>query len=103
MRAAVLAVDRDALAPDVPTFAEQGFDFPIVRSPIVLYALKGVDPVIITGIKGTMSEIVAAPKFAEFVTAKGTLPLYRTGAETKAAVRAMQNAVTSVINALKSN
>ncbi|GAA6194025.1 hypothetical protein [Phaeobacter sp. NW0010-22] len=103
MRAAVLAVDRDALASDVPPFAEQGYDFPIVSSPIVLYELKGVAPEITTGIEGAVAEIVAEPEFAEFVTAKGTLPLYRTGAEIKAAVRAMQNAVTSVINALKSN
>lgn len=81
----------------------RGYDFPIVSSPIILYALKGVDPETITGIEEPMAEIVAAPKFAEFVTAKGTLPLYRTGAAIKAAVRAMQNAVTSVINALKSN
>lgn len=102
-RLAVLADERDELAPDVPTFAEQGFDFPIVSSPIVLYAPKGVAPEIISGIEGAMADIVAAPEFAELVNAKGTLPLYRTAAETEAAVRTMQDAVTPVINALKGN
>ena len=102
-RLAVLADERDELAPDVPTFTELGFDVPIVSSPIILYAPNGVAPEIVAGIEAAMSDIVAAPEFAELVNAKGTLPYYRTGAEAETAVRAMQDAVTPVISALKTN
>lgn len=102
-RLAVLADERDELAPDVPTFKEQGFDAPIVSSPIILYAPKGVDAEIVAGIEAAMKEITATPEFAELVRKKGTLPLYRTGAEAEAAVRAMQEAVTPVVNSLKGN
>ncbi|MEO9629446.1 MAG: tripartite tricarboxylate transporter substrate binding protein [Paracoccaceae bacterium] len=102
-RLAVLADARDELAPDVPTFAELGFDVPVVSSPIILFAPEGVDPEIIAGIEGAMADIVAAPEFGELVNAKGTLPLYRTGAEAETALRAMQEAVTPVIEALKGN
>ncbi len=102
-RLAVVATDRDELAPNVPTFAELGFDVPLVSSPIILYARDGVDAEIISGIEAAMAEIVAAPEFAELVNAKGTLPLYRTGAEAAAAVQAMKDAATPVIDALKTN
>lgn len=98
---AVLSDSRDELAPDVPTFSELGFDVPVVSSPIILYAPKGVDKEIISGIEAAMADIVAAPEFAELVNAKGTVPFYRTGAEAEAAVRSMQEAVTPVISALK--
>ncbi|NKB54401.1 MAG: twin-arginine translocation signal domain-containing protein [Rhizobiaceae bacterium] len=102
-RLAVLADARDELAPDVPTFAELGFDIPIVSSPIIVYAPNGVDPEIISGIEAALAEIVAAPEFAKLVNTKGTLPLYRTGADAETAVRAMRESVTPVINALKGN
>ncbi|MGI9393223.1 MAG: Bug family tripartite tricarboxylate transporter substrate binding protein [Boseongicola sp.] len=102
-RLAVLATERDELAPDVPTFAELGFDVPLVSSPIILYARDGVDAEIVAGIEAAMADVVAAPEFAELVNSKGTLPLYRTGAEAEAAVRAMKEAATPVIASLKTN
>lgn len=102
-RLAVLATERDELAPDVPTFAELGFDVPLVSSPIILYAPNGVDPEIIAGMEAAMEDIVTAPEFAELVNAKGTLPLYRSGADASAAVAAMKEAATPVIDSLKTN
>lgn len=102
-RLAVLADARDELAPDVPTFAELGYDIPIVSSPIIVYARDEVDPEIVAGIESALADIVAAPEFAELVNAKGTLPFYRTGAEAEAAVREMKEAVTPVVAAIKNN
>ena len=100
-RLAILSDERDELAADVPTFAEQGFDIPIVSSPIIVYAPSEVDPEIIAGIEAALADIVAAPEFAELVNTKGTLPFYQTGADAEASVRAMQEAVTPIIDALK--
>ena len=78
---AVADTTRDAFQPHVPTFAEAGFNVPLITSPIMLFAPIGVDAEIVSGIEAALKDIVAAPEFAELVGAKGTLPLYRTGAD----------------------
>ncbi|WP_421702922.1 Bug family tripartite tricarboxylate transporter substrate binding protein [Aliiroseovarius sp.] len=98
---AVADTVRDDFQPDVPTFAEAGFDVPIISSPIMLFAPNGVDPEIVAGIEEALKEIVAAPEFAELLAAKGTLPLYRTGAEAEAMLRDVEAAAQPVIDALK--
>lgn len=100
---AVIGSDRDPLREDVPTFAEQGFDVPLIYSPITLYAPNGVDADIISGIEAAMKEITAAPEFAKTVQAKGTMPLYRNGAEAEASLKELQNAAQPVIDALKAS
>lgn len=98
---AVVAEERDELQPDVPTFKEQGFDVPLVSSPIVLFAPNGVDAEIVSGMEAFFKEITEAPEFGEVIRAKGTLPLYRNGADAEAGLREMQKATQPVIDALK--
>lgn len=92
---------RDDFQPDVPTFAESGFDVPLISSPIMLFAPNGVDAEIVSGIEAAMQDVVAAPEFAELLAAKGTLPLYRTGAEAEEMLRGIEAAAQPVIDALK--
>lgn len=99
---AVYADERDEIRDDVPTFAELGFEVPVISSPIILFAPNGVDAEITAGIEAAMAEITAAPAFGETVRERGTLPLYRTGAEAEAGLRAMQEAAQPVIDALRS-
>jgi tripartite-type tricarboxylate transporter receptor subunit TctC len=98
---AVADTVRDDFQPDVPTFTEAGFDVPIISSPILLFAPNGVDPEIVSGIEAALKDVVAAPEFAELLAAKGTLPLYRTGAEAEAMLRNVEAAAQPVIDALK--
>lgn len=101
----VLAVfdgERDRLFPDTPTALELGFDVPIISSPIILFAPNGVDAEIVSGMEAAMAEIAAAPEFSEIIEAKGTVAVYRSGADAEANLRAIEAAATPVIDALKS-
>lgn len=99
----VVAEERDELRSDVPTFQEQGFDVPLVSSPIVLFAPNGVDPEIVSGMEALFKEIAESPEFGEVVRAKGSTPLYRNGADAEAALREMQKTTQPVIDDLKAN
>ncbi|WP_298922205.1 tripartite tricarboxylate transporter substrate binding protein [uncultured Roseobacter sp.] len=98
---AIFADERDPLFPDVPTAAEQGFNIPVISSPIILFAPNGVDAEIVTGMEAAMADIAAAPEFSETVEAKGTVSAYLAGADAKANLMAMGETAKPVIDALK--
>lgn len=100
---ALVADERDELQPDVPTFKEQGFDVPLVSSPIILFAPNGVDPEIVAGMEAFFKEVSAVPEFGDVVRAKGSLPGFLSGADAEAGLRDMQKATQPVIDDLKAN
>lgn len=100
---AVLDHERDPLYPDVPTFAEAGFDVPVLSSPLILYAPLGVDAEIVSGIEEAVAGIADAPAFVEMLQARGVAPVYRTGSKAIEALQAMADAAAPVIAELSSN
>jgi len=96
----ILADERDPLYPDVPTFSEQGFETPLLSSPIILYAPLGTDPATVTGIEAALGEMAQTEDFREELAARGLSVLYRTGEEAMAALREMEAAARPVVEAL---
>ena len=63
-----LAIDgeeRYELAPDVPTFKEQGVDFCFVAQPMVWLAPKGTDPAVCEAFNKILAELYADPDVKE--------------------------------------
>lgn len=76
-----LAIDgeeRYELAPDVPTFKEQGVDFSFVPQPMVWLAPKGTDPEICKAFNKILQELYGDPEVQEEFKTKLTTILYDT-------------------------
>ena len=97
----VFSDDRYSLAPDVPTFVEQGLESVNIDAPIGLTAPKGTDPEILAALEAAMSEIVNDPSFAETMAEKGLTPAYKSAADAIAGLEAMRDGAKPIIDALK--
>ncbi|GFE64097.1 Bug family tripartite tricarboxylate transporter substrate binding protein [Litoreibacter roseus] len=98
---ALAAPERDPIRDDVPTIPELGFDYVAVSSPIVLFAPKGTDPEIVSGMETALKEITETQQFSDLMRERGNVPAFLTGEETEARLRAMQEETQPVIDALK--
>lgn len=83
---ALLAISgprRSTLLPDVPTFAEQGYDAPIFRTSTWagLLAPAGTNPAIVDRLQQMAAEAIRAPAFTAFLTSIGFEPLASTSAD----------------------
>ncbi len=97
------AMTRDAIKADIPTLPEQGFEIAEVSSPIVLFAPKGVEPDILSGMEKMLQEIAQLPAFAEIMAERGNTPAFLPGAEAKARLMKMQEDAAPIIASLKSS
>ncbi len=98
---ALNAPERDKVMKDAPTFKEQGFDFTDVSSPIVVFAPKGVDNDVVTGMAAALKKIAATPKFTEIMLTRGNAPAYLDAQATEARLREMKKQAVPIIDALK--
>lgn len=98
---ALVSDKRDAFASDVPTFAEQGYNIPLVSSPIILFAPNGTPDDVAAGLEAAMKEIAAKPGFAEVMAKRGNAPAFLPGVRAKARLRAMRDEVKPIIAALR--
>ena len=76
-----LAIDgeeRYELAPDVPTFKEQGVDFCFVAQPMIWLAPKGTDPAVCEAFNKILSDLYADPDVKEEFNKKINTILYDT-------------------------
>lgn len=96
----LLGDERDPLYPDVPTFKEQGFDTPILSSPMILYAPLGTPRDTVEGIEAALGALAAREAFRQSLNERGLSVVYRTGADAIAALRKMQDAAGPVVAAL---
>lgn len=96
----ILADERDPLYPDVPTFAEQGFETPPLSSPIILYAPLGTDPETVSGIEAALGEMAQTEAFRSELAERGLSVVYRSGEEAIEALRKMEEAARPVVEAL---
>jgi tripartite-type tricarboxylate transporter receptor subunit TctC len=98
---ALNAPERDRVMGDVPTFAELGYNFVDVSSPILVFAPNGVDDEAIAGMQNAIEKITALPEFAEIMAKRGNAPVYLNGADATARLLAMKGAAEPIIASLK--
>ena len=99
----VFAADRYPLAPDVPTFDEQGIMTGNIGSPVTVFAPKGTPAEVISTVDAALAEVTGDAGFAEAMSPKGLAPAYATGADADAALLAIKEGAQPVIDALKAN
>ncbi|MEM1045193.1 MAG: tripartite tricarboxylate transporter substrate binding protein [Pseudomonadota bacterium] len=95
------APERDPIAKDVPTLAEQKFDYVAVSSPIVLFVPKDTPDEVVSTMESAMRRIAESPRFAELMLPQGNVPEFLSGKETEARLRRMQEETRPVIDALR--
>ena len=98
---ALLAPERDAIASDVPTAAEEGFDYVEVSSPIVAFAPKGTDPEIVEGMQAMLESAAASESFSTAMRERGNVPEYLPGTEARARLEGLRDATAEVIERLR--
>ncbi|MBM2576282.1 tripartite tricarboxylate transporter substrate binding protein [Jannaschia sp. Os4] len=97
----LLAPERDGIAGDVPTVAEQGFDYVEVSSPIVAFAPKGTDPETVADMQAMLEGVATSEAFAAAMRERGNVPEFLPGAEARARLEAMRDATSGVIDGLR--
>ena len=97
----LLAPKRDGIAGDVPTVAEQGFDYVEVSSPIVAFAPKGTDPQIVAGMQSMLEKVASSQSFASAMKERGNVPEYLPGNEARARLEILRDATAEVIEGLR--
>ena len=98
---ALLAPERDGIASDVPTAAEQGFDYVEISSPIVAFAPEGTDPEILSGMEALLAQVAESDSFAEAMRERGNVPEYLSGGDARARLETLRAAATEVIDGLR--
>lgn len=102
MRALAVNDDvRDKFQTEVPTFAELGFEWVPVNSPIVVFAPKDTPDDIVDGMQDAVRKMTETPEFAESMAQRGNAPIFLTGAEAEQQIRAMKESAEPIIAALK--
>lgn len=82
---AVIADERHAGYPDVPTAKEQGYDMSL-NGWFGVFAPAGTDPDVIAAMSAPLEDMVATEAYQQQVLKMGLSPAYRDPAETDAAV-----------------
>ena len=98
---ALLAPERDGIAAEVPTAAEQGFDYVEVSSPIVAFAPRGTDAETVAGMQALLEAVATSETFADMMRERGNVPEYLPGAEARARLEALRDATAEVIDGLR--
>lgn len=70
---AISGVARNAVAPDVPTYREQGFAIDIIEWTGI-FAPKGTPPAVLQRVANAVSAVVTQPDFARFLADLGMTP-----------------------------
>ncbi len=97
---AVNAEQRDAIMKDVPAFGELGVPFAAVSSPVIVFAPKGTPPEVVAAMQTALEAVAAKPEYAELLVKRGTGPVFRSGADAKAALTAMKADATPLVTTL---
>lgn len=92
---------RDKFQTEVPTFGELGHNAVDVSSPIILFAPKDTPDEVVDALETAMKAITETPDFAAAMAERGNAPVYLTGAEAEASLRAMRKQAGPIIAALK--
>ncbi|AGI71415.1 putative bug family periplasmatic protein [Octadecabacter arcticus 238] len=98
---ALISNTRDSIASEVPTFAEQGYDVPVISSPITLFAPLGMDAEIVSGMEAALATITSQPEFAAAMLELGNTPAYLDGDAARARLEQMRDAAAPIIAAIE--
>ena len=82
---AVTTRKRAALLPDVPTFAESGFDVD-ADTWLAIVAPRGLPPEVRARVEKALADVVASPELREKLIANGLEPDWQNGAATAAQI-----------------
>lgn len=99
----VFSDERYPLAPEIPTFVEQGLKSVNIDAPTGLTAPKGTPTEVIATLEKALADIVNTPAFAEAMAPKGLAPAYKSKAGAISALEALRDGAKSIIDALKAD
>ncbi|GAB5512092.1 MAG: tripartite tricarboxylate transporter substrate binding protein [Hyphomicrobiales bacterium] len=98
---ALLAPQRDAIASDIPTAVEQGFDYVEVSSPIIAFAPLGTDLALVADMEAAFATITQTTTFAELMLAQGNVPEFLPGAEARSRLEQLKAGTENLITSLR--
>ena len=97
----LLAPERDGIAGDVPTVAEQGFDYVEVSSPIVVFAPEETDETVLADMEALFRAVAGSETFAEAMRAQGNVPEFLPGDEARSRLERLRDDTAAVIEGMK--
>ena len=97
----LLAPERDGIATDVPTVAEQGLEYVEISSPIVAFAPKDTDPALVADMQAVFEQVAASAEFAELMRGQGNVPEYLSGDAARARLEKLKADAADVVEGLK--
>lgn len=97
---ALVSDTRDKFSPEVPTFAELGLNVPLISSPIVIFAPKGVPDDVVSVIQDAVATAAATDSFKELMVNGNNAPSFLPGAETRAKLQQMQEDARAIVASL---
>jgi tripartite-type tricarboxylate transporter receptor subunit TctC len=92
--------ERDAFASDVPTFEEQGYDAPLISSPIVVFAPLETPQDILDGMQDAIETITQQPGFIESMAERGNAPAFLPGPEVANVLEALRDDAAPIIDGI---
>lgn len=97
---ALVSDERDAFATDVPTFLEQGYNAPLISSPIVVFAPLETPQDVIDGMQDAIQTITEQPGFIASMAERGNAPAFLPGPEVAAVLAALRDDAAPIIEGL---
>lgn len=94
---ALVSDERDAFATDVPTFAEQGYEVPLIASPIVVFAPLGTPDDVVIGMQDAIQAITQEQGFIDSMAERGNAPAFRPGTEVATILAALRDDATPIV------
>lgn len=97
---ALVSDERDAFATDVPTFLEQGYNAPLISSPIVVFAPLETPQDVIDGMQDAIQTITEQPGFIASMAERGNAPAFLPGPEVANVLAALRDDAAPIIQGL---
>ncbi|MEJ6388739.1 Bug family tripartite tricarboxylate transporter substrate binding protein [Gymnodinialimonas ulvae] len=94
---ALVSDTRDAFATEVPTFAEQGYEVPLISSPIVVFAPLGTPDDVVTGMQDAIEEITQEQGFIDSMAERGNAPAFLPGADVATVLAALRDDAAPIV------
>lgn len=97
---ALVSDERDAFASDVPTFMEQGYNAPLISSPIVVFAPLETPQDVIEGMQDAIQTITEQPGFIASMAERGNAPAFLPGPEVAEVLANLRDDAAPIIEGL---
>lgn len=94
---ALISDERDTFATEVPTFKEQGYNIPLISSPIVVFAPLETPNDVIAGMQDAIEAITKQPKFIADMAERGNAPFFLPGADVAEVLETLRDDATPII------